>query len=89
VTSHTVVRIWLAFAWLGLAGLLVVGGIPSQWLGVPVQWAGRGAVPVAWTEGAIAPRYIYAPTDLSYQVEVPDPGAGSLEEVKVPDQLDL
>jgi len=69
VTSRTVVRIWLALTWLGLAGLLVVGGVPSQWL------LGRGgAVPAVWTEGAIAPRYIYAPADLSYQIDAPDPG---------------
>ena len=69
-TGSTVVRVWLGLAYLGICGWLVAGG-PS-------------AVPVTWTEGMIAPRYVYAPVDCTYQVDVREPnGRSSLRTISV------
>lgn len=53
-TEQTVARVWLAVFVIAAAGWLVAGS--------------PGLVPSAWTEGAIAPRYVYAPRDFSVVV---------------------
>ncbi|MBI4227888.1 MAG: HDIG domain-containing protein [Candidatus Omnitrophica bacterium] len=54
-TGPIIARVWLAVLVVGVAGWLVTGG--------------PGLLPTPWTEGLIAPRYVYAPRGFSHVVE--------------------
>ncbi|MBI4313243.1 MAG: hypothetical protein HY594_00350, partial [Candidatus Omnitrophica bacterium] len=55
LTRRTMVQVWLGLIYAGLAVWLVVGS--------------TNAVPVFWTEGSIAPRTVYAPRAVAYQMD--------------------
>lgn len=61
-TGWVIARVWLAGLFVALAGWLVTGG--------------PGLAPTAWTEGVIAPRYVYAPQGFSYPGEALDAATG-------------
>ncbi len=61
-SGPVVARVWLAVLFVGVTGWFVTGG--------------PGLAPTAWTEGVIAPRYVYAPQGFSYSSDGPDAAGG-------------